>query len=182
MEKYIALLRGINISGKNKVSMPLLKMAFEDMGFLNVSTYINSGNVLFSSESNDKNEIGSRCKTMIEERFMIDVPVAIISVRELAEALENKPEWWNVNSKEEVIHQALFLIPPVTVEEVYKAVGEAKPEYEKVGFYKNVIFWSAPRATLSRTRWYKIASSSVNNKVTIRNASTVEKLLLLSRG
>lgn len=182
MEKYIALLRGINISGKNKVSMPLLKMAFEDMGFLNVSTYINSGNVLFSSESNDKNEIGSRCKAMIEERFIIDVPVAIISVRELAEALENTPEWWNVNSKEEVIHQALFLIPPVTVEEVYKAVGEAKPEYEKVGFYKNVIFWSAPRATLSRTRWYKIASSSVNNKVTIRNASTVEKLLLLSRG
>ncbi|MFZ2539632.1 MAG: DUF1697 domain-containing protein, partial [Oscillospiraceae bacterium] len=43
MEKYIALLRGINISGKNKVSMPLLKVAFEDVGFLDVSTYINSG-------------------------------------------------------------------------------------------------------------------------------------------
>ena len=70
MEKYIALLRGINISGKNKVSMPLLKVAFEDMGFMNVSTYINSGNVLFSSESNDKNSISSRCKAMIEERFL----------------------------------------------------------------------------------------------------------------
>ena len=62
MEKYIALLRGINISGKNKVSMPLLKVAFEDMGFMNVSTYINSGNVLFSSEVNDKNSLSSRCK------------------------------------------------------------------------------------------------------------------------
>ncbi|MCC0656111.1 DUF1697 domain-containing protein [Clostridioides sp. ES-S-0005-03] len=47
LEKYIALFRGINISCKNKVSMPLLKAAFEGMGFLNVSTYINSGNVLF---------------------------------------------------------------------------------------------------------------------------------------
>jgi uncharacterized protein (DUF1697 family) len=178
--KYIALLRGINISGKNKVSMPLLKVAFEDIGFLNVSTYINSGNVLFSSENNDKSEINSRCKAMIEERFMLDVPVAIISLKELSEALDNAPEWWDINSDEEVMHQAIFLIPPVTIEEVYKAVGEAKPEYEQVGYYKNLIFWSAPRATLSKTRWYKIASSSVNNKVTIRNARTTKKLLLLS--
>ena len=54
MKKYIALLRGINISGKNKVSMPLLKVAFEELGFLNVSTYINSGNVLFSSDKEVK--------------------------------------------------------------------------------------------------------------------------------
>lgn len=180
MEKYIALLRGINISGKNKVSMPLLKVAFEDMGFLNVSTYINSGNVLFSSENNDKNEISGLCKAMIEERFMLDIPIVIISLKELSEALDNTPKWWDINSDEEVIHQAIFPIPSVTIEEVYKAVGEAKPEYEQVDYYKNVIFWSAPRATLSKTRWYKIASSSVNNKVTIRNASTTKKLFLLS--
>lgn len=180
MENYIALLRGINISGKNKVSMPLLKVAFEDMGFLNVSTYINSGNVLFSSENNDKSELSSRCKAMIDERFMLDIPLAIISLKELSEALDNAPEWWDKKSDEEVIHQIIFLIPPVTIEEVYTAIGEAKPEYEQVGCYKNVIFWSAPRATLSRARWYKIASSSVNSKVTIRNASTAKKLLLLS--
>lgn len=180
MEKYIALLRGINISGRNKVSMPLLKIAFEDMGFLNVSTYINSGNILFSSKDNNKSEISSQCKAMIKERFNLDIPVAIISLKELSETLDNTPGWWDIDSKEEVIHQAIFLIPPVTIEEVYNAVGEAKPEYEQVDYYKNVIFWSAPRATLSKTRWYKIASSSVNNKVTIRNASTTKKLLLLS--
>lgn len=106
--------------------------------------------------------------------------MVVISLKELSEALDNAPEWWDINSDEEVIHQAIFLIPPVSIEEVYKAVEEAKPEYEQVGYYKNVIFWSAPRATLSKTRWYKIASSSVNNKVTIRNASTTKKLLMLS--
>lgn len=180
MEKYIALLRGINISGKNKISMPLLKEAFEALGFLNVSTYINSGNVLFSSIINDKIEISTQCKAIVEERFALDVPVAIISLRELSEALDNAPEWWDVESEEEVIHQAIFLIPPVTIEEICQAVGDAKPEYEQVDYYKNVIFWSAPRATLSKTRWYKIASSSVNNKVTIRNATTTKKLILLS--
>lgn len=179
MEKQIALLRGINISGKNKVSMPLLKAAFEDMGFLNVSTYINSGNVLFFSKNNVCGDMTARCKAMIEERFMLDVPVVIISQKELSEALDHAPDWWDIKSNEEVIHQAIFLIPPVTVCEIYEAVGEAKPEYEQVDYYKNVIFWSAKRATLSKTRWYKIASSSVNNKVTIRNASTVKKLLLL---
>lgn len=180
MEKYIALLRGINISGKNIVSMSLLKIAFEEIGFLNVSTYINSGNVLFSSESTDKVEISSRCSAMVKEKFALDIPVAIISIKELSEALDNAPEWWDVNSDEEVIHLAIFLIPLVAIEEVYKAVGEAKPEYEQVGYYNNVIFWSASRATLSKTRWYKIASSSVNSKVTIRNANTTKKLLFLS--
>lgn len=163
--KYIALLRGINISGKNKVSMPLSKRAFEDLGFLNVSTYINSGNVLFSSENNNKKEINSQCKAMIEERFALEIPVAILSLNELSEALDNAPEWWDIYSDDEVIHQVIFLIPPITIEEVYRAVGEAKPEYEKVDYFKNMIFWSAPRATLSKTRWYKVASSSVNAKL-----------------
>lgn len=116
---------------------------------------------------------------MIAKRFALDIPVVVISQEELAEALANAPAWWDIASVEEVIHQVIFLIPPVTIEEVYKAVGEAKPQYEQVAYHKNVIFWSAPRATLSRTRWYKIASSTVNNKVTIRNATTAKKLLLL---
>lgn len=177
---YIALLRGINISGKNKISMTLLKTAFEEAGFSNVSTYINSGNVIFSSVSLDKNELIEKCKSLITDKFMLDIPVTIVSTKELSEAWDNAPKWWDIASDEEVIHQAIFLIPPVTVDEVYKAVGESKTEYEQVGHYNNVIFWSAPRTTLSKTRWYKIASSSVNNKVTIRNATTVKKLLALS--
>ena len=182
METYIALLRGINISGKNKVSMPLLKTAFEDIGFSKVSTYINSGNVLFSTDINCKNELIKLSRNIIVERFSLDVPVTIISLAELKEALDNAPKWWDIPSNEEVIHQAIFLIPPITVAEVYSAVGELKADYEKVDFYKNVIFWSAPRATLSKTRWYKIASSSVNNDVTIRNANTTKKLIDLSKG
>ncbi len=180
MEQYIALLRGINISGKNKVAMPLLKTAFEDEGFTMVTTYINSGNVIFSSNLIDINLLMKQCKAMIEKRFMLKVPVMIISVKELEKAFAHAPKWWNKPSDEEVIHQVIFLIPPITIEEVVKAVGNAKQEYEQIRIYENLIFWSAPRVTLSKTSWYKIASSSVNNDVTIRNANTVNKLLLLS--
>lgn len=180
LTQYIALLRGINISGKNKISMPLLKAAFEAMGFLDVSTYINSGNVLFSSEGNDTGALSILCHNMIEAQFLLDIPVVVLSRDELRGALDNAPAWWDVPSEKTVIHQVIFPVPPLTVEAVYQAVGEAKPAYEQVGSYQNVIFWSAPRATLSRTRWYKIASSSVNDRVTIRNASTAKKLLALS--
>lgn len=179
MEKYIALLRGINISGKNKIPMAELKACFIECGYAGVLTHLNSGNVIFSSDLCDTAALAENIKAMIAKRFALDIPVVVISQEELAEALANAPAWWDIASVEEVIHQVIFLIPPVAIEEVYKAVGEAKPQYEQVAYHKNVIFWSAPRATLSRTRWYKIASSTVNNKVTIRNATTAKKLLLL---
>lgn len=175
MKKYIALLRGINVSGKNKISMPALKSAFEETGFLDVITYINSGNVIFSSSIQDKSELIRKCESIITDKFMLNIPVAIVSAQELSETLKNTPEWWDVDKEE--VNYAIFLISPISVEEVFREVGEAKPEYEKVAYYGNVIFWSAPLKTFSKTRWSRIASSSVNNNVTIRNANTTKKLL-----
>lgn len=57
MERYIALLRGINVGGKNKISMPELKKMFENSGYQDVTTYINSGNVIFSSETEDRKKL-----------------------------------------------------------------------------------------------------------------------------
>ncbi len=179
MIKYIALLRGINVGGKNKVSMPILKKTFEDIGFSNVSTYINSGNVLFSSEIVEKKELTHLCKTAISETFLLDIPVAIISHSELSAALVSAPEWWDADSETEIVHNAIFLIPPITVEDVFKSVGDAKEEYEKVAFFENVIFWSAPKETFSKTRWSKVASTSIYSYLTIRNSNTAKKLLQL---
>lgn len=179
MEKYIALLRGVNVGGKNKISMPALKLAFEEIGFLDVITYINSGNIIFSSNIQDENDLIRKCESVIADKFMLSIPVAIVSPIDLSQALNNAPEWWNIDKGS--IHYAIFVIWPFTVEEVFVAVGEAKSEYEKVASYGNVIFWTAPSETISKTRWYKIASSSANNKVTIRNANTVNKLLLLTK-
>ncbi len=179
MPNYIALLRGINVGGKNKISMPLLKSAFEELGFQNPHTYINSGNVLFSSELLHKAEIITLCKSIIMQKFALDIPVCIITSDELTEALSNAPDWWDACSDDAMVHQAIFLIPPVTVDEVYSAVGEAKSNFEKVGHYNNVIFWSAAKATFNKTRWCKISSTAVYNKVTIRNANTSKKLLAL---
>lgn len=180
MSRYVALLRGINVAGKNKIFMPELKLAFEEAGFSDVTTYINSGNVVFSSDIQNKNELKSKGEGIIKSKFDLDIPVAVVSPDDLSDVLENAPIWWGTDN-EEIYDNAIFVIPPTSKEEVFAVVGEAKDEYERIAHHNNVIFWSAALKTFSKTRWSKIASSSVNNKVTIRNAKTVRKLLELAR-
>ena len=91
MPKYIALLRGINVGGKNKVSMPVLKTAFEAEGFADVKTYINSGNVIFSAESEDTAALQQRCRQIIMDTFGLDIITAVMSAEEYADALNHAP-------------------------------------------------------------------------------------------
>jgi len=172
--RYIALLRGVNVGGKNVISMPKLKAAFEKHGFCNVFTYINSGNIIFESEL-DTAAATAACEKLITMECGLDIVVGIITADELTEALKHAPVWWDddPNSK----HNALFVIPPMTTQEVCEEIGGIKPEYEKLGFYGNVIFWSAPLETFSRTRLTQIVrSKKAYNAITIRNANTTKKL------
>lgn len=82
MNRYIALLRGINISGKNKIAMSELKEGFIKLHFTDVSTYLNSGNVIFSSDIDDKNILSDNIKSMIKDRFDLEI-------------LNNAPDWWS---------------------------------------------------------------------------------------
>ena len=174
MTKYIALLRGVNVGGSNKIVMSELKAAFEKKGFKNVSTYINSGNVIFESES-DETVVKTACERLIKTNFGLKITVGIITASELNDALANAPDWWNKipNAK----HNAIFVIPPMTPSAVCAEAGGINPKYENIGYYGKVIFWSAPLITFSRTRWSKISKSSkAYNAITIRNANTVLKL------
>lgn len=178
MERYIALLRGVNVGGSNKVSMNELKALFEREGFTDVSTYINSGNVIFSCEPQRNETLQKRCEAMIEAAFGFFSAVCVISVRELAETLCHAPAWWNADAESK--HNAIFVIPPAKPEDIYAQVGELKPEYEKTAHYGRVIFWSAPLATYSRARLTRVVGTPVYDSITIRNANTTLKLRQLT--
>ena len=178
MTDYIALLRGVNVGGKNIVAMPLLKAAFERCGFTEVSTYTNSGNVLFSCLEEDIAVLQQKCRQGILESFGFSVEVAVISAENLSEALRHAPKWWGTDR--EAKHMGIFSIAPATVQEVIAAVGAIKPEYEKVEHFGILIFWSAPLKTFSKTRWGKVAGTAAYHSITVRNANTTQKLLQLS--
>jgi len=177
MKRYIVLLRGINVGGNNKISMPELKKAFTELGFAEVSTYLNSGNVIFSSAIDDKNVLSNKIELMIKDRFDLDIPVFIVLQEKLEELLNNAPNWWGDDNKE-IYDNLIFIMPPLSYEEFYNEIGNPKAEYEKVYHYKNVIFWSFSRKDYQKTNWWsKTASANVRKKITIRTANTVRKIV-----
>ena len=172
--RYVALLRGINVGGNNAVPMLQLKQCLEDFGFTDVSTYINSGNVLFESSETDKAKLVQQCERAIEDKFGFRVVCAVIGAAELCDAVAHAPKWWNKDKAAK--NNAIFVIAPATAEGVMQEVGEAKPEYEQVAAYGPIILWTAPLETFSRTRYSRIVGAKAYQSVTIRNANTALKL------
>lgn len=91
MTTYIALLRGINVGGHRSLKMEDLRELFSSMGFDNVTTYIQSGNVIFDASSKDETVLARRIKAQIEDTFGYDVPVIIYSAKRLQKILDEVP-------------------------------------------------------------------------------------------
>ncbi len=100
-ERYVALLRGINISGKNKISMVELKNGFEGLSFENVKTYLNSGNVVFSSSENDTEWWGGENKEIYHKLIFIIPPKNFSDVYD--ELGEPKKDLEKIQSYKQVI-------------------------------------------------------------------------------
>ena len=91
MNKYVSILRGINVSGLKKIKMADLKRLYEQLGFENVLTYIQSGNVIFESPSGNKATIKNNIETAIKEAYNFDVPVKIKTGLEIQNIIKTCP-------------------------------------------------------------------------------------------
>lgn len=192
MKRYIAFLRGINISGKNKISMADLKKGIEGLGLKEVKTYLNSGNVIFSGDENilcgqgacaslpkegTTESFVNQIEIMIKNQFNLDIPVFVISKEALEDILHHAPDWWGDENKE-IYDNLIFVIPPATAAEVFSEIGEPKAELEQVKGYKEAIFWSFSRKDYQKTNWWsKTASTNISSQLTIRTANTVRKIV-----
>lgn len=175
IQRYIAFLRGINISGKNKVPMPELQEGFEALGFGAVKTYLNSGNVLFSSAQKPE-DFKQEIEAMIAARFHLDIPVFVLSLAGLEDILQQAPSWWG-RGEPEIYDNLIFIIPPATFPEVLDAIGEPKEGLERIENYGQAIFWSFSRRDYQKTNWWpKTAGVAIRDKLTIRTANTVRKI------
>ena len=176
--KYIVLLRGINISGKNKISMAELKELLENNNYENVKTFLNSGNVIIDSKSN-KDKIREDVHKLILENFDLDIPVYVISSIDLNDMLNHSPEWW-VTENKNIYDNIIFIMHDSNYEEIYSVVGEPKENIDTIEKYNNIIFWSYDLSNYRKSTWWiKTASTNIKDKITIRTANTVKKLLEL---
>ena len=174
--RCIALLRGINISGKNKISMPELKTALGEKGFADVKTFLNSGNVIFSDDEMDVVKLSEGICTIIFETFHLEIPVFVISQDELKGLLSKAPSWWESDSKD-IYDNLIFAIAPHSIETVAEKIGEPSAELEKVQICGNAAFWSFDRKLYAKASWWKkTATPGIGEIVTIRTANTLRKI------
>lgn len=177
MKRYIALLRGINISGKNKVPMAELRKCFETLDFMEVKTCLNSGNVIFSCKDTDAAELVNRIERMIQHLFSLNIPVFVIPQEELADILRHTPDWWGTENQE-IYDNLIFILPPATFPDIYHEIGAPKEGLEQIQEYQSVVFWSFSRKDYQKTNWWsKTVSVPLGSKLTIRTANTIRKIV-----
>lgn len=91
MMTYISMLRGINVSGQKVIKMEALRKIYEDLGMINVKTYIQSGNVIFRSNRHNHQELGNIISTEIQKQFKFEVHIIVLTIDELKEIIEKNP-------------------------------------------------------------------------------------------
>ena len=177
MKRYIALLRGINVSGKNKVPMAELKKCFESLGVMEVKTYLNSGNVIFSSADKNVTALIDQVERMMQRELGLDIPVFIIPQEELADILRHAPDWWGTENKGNY-DNLIFILPPATFPDIYYEIGAPKEGLAQIQEYQSAVFWSFSRKDYQKTNWWsKTARADIGSKLTIRTANTVRRIV-----
>jgi len=178
MGRFVALLRGINISGKNKIAMPELKAAMESAGFQKVKTHLNSGNIAFDSKEAEEGEdsLSGTIHELIAEKFELDIPVFVIGQEELGKLLEQSPEWWG-NDNKDIYDNLIFIMGEVKASDISEKIGVPTEGLEQVLICDNSIFWSFDRKKYQKCSWWKkTAAAGIAEVLTIRTANTVRKI------
>ncbi|NHN28284.1 DUF1697 domain-containing protein [Paenibacillus agricola] len=176
MTIYIALLRGINVGGNNKIKMSELKTCFEALGFGRVKTYINSGNILFESEEGEA-ALRQQIEQMIHKDFRISLTVVLRSAAELEQLIASCPYDAAALSEGESIHASL-LTEPLAKEKI-NHLSDIKSEQDQFQIKgRDIYMWLR-----QSMRDSKLAGSltKLGNTVTTRNWNTIIKLDALAK-
>lgn len=171
--KYIALLRGINVGGNKSVEMSRLKALFEGLGYTDVKTYINSGNVIFSSSEKDQTKLCQELEEAIENEFGFVVPAIIKSVDQIKAIASAIPV--DAQNNTEMKCDVLFLWDEVDSADVFKDL-DLREGVDQVKYIPGAIIWSVKREDINKSRLLKIVGTPFYKKVTIRNCNTVRRL------
>lgn len=179
MTRYVALLRGINVGGKNQIRMPALAAAFAGAGYGEVSTYIQSGNVLFSSNARNIATLEKKIESVIDEAFGLPIPVLIRSRDELAEIVATAPEGFGAKP-DEMRYDVWFLKHRIDAATLVADLPRLADGIEAVIPGQGVFYAWRLTEQASKTRQHNVLSSPIYKLMSIRNWNTTTKLLALA--
>lgn len=175
MNRYIALLRGINVGGHKKTPMAELRALLEKKGLDNVKTYIQSGNIVFQSSIEDKTEIEELIKSAILDHFDFEVPTLVKTCLELKTILDACPF-----SEEKKVNSYFTLLQSVPKKEKVDEASKKQYEGEEYVILEDCIYYYCEKGygqAKFNMSWFE---KTLNTKATTRNYRTMMKLIELS--
>jgi uncharacterized protein (DUF1697 family) len=178
--QYLALLRGINVGGKNIIRMAQLKECFEDMGFSDVATYIQSGNVVFNAPKTNAAKLTSSIERALSRAFCYESRVVMISHTHLKTVVDRAPRGFGTEP-ERYRYDVVFLKKQLSAREAVESVP-VKEGVDGVFAGKDVLYFTRLISKASQSKLSRLIQLPIYQSMTIRNWNTTTKLLALMLG
>lgn len=176
---YLCLLRGINVGGKNKISMTELKSHLTAAGFKDVTSYINSGNILLESDK-EPADTARAVEAVITKNFKLDselIKVSALSSGQLEDIVKKAPKGFG--SQPDVYHSdVLFPMDGASSTDIMVAT-QMHPDVDRAWEQNGVVYYQRVSALRTKSRLNRLLESPVYKSTTIRSWSTTTKLLAL---
>lgn len=179
MTSFIVLLRGVNVGGKNKVSMTKLKGHLNDQGFEKVTTYINSGNLLLMSDLNGA-VLTQKIESLLTKNFKLDssiIKVLVLTVDQFKAVINKKPRGFG--EQPESFHSDVIFLIDIDIKDAMLALNPTEG-VDRVWPGNGVVYSQRLSTQLAKSRIGKITGKSVYHSMTIRNWNTTIKLFALA--
>jgi len=173
MKKYIALLRGINVSGQKKIKMTELKSLFKKMGFESVETYIQSGNIIFSSKENSVKTLEQKISTGIKNKFGFEVHTFVITSKEIKDVLKNNPF---VKKKKDTERLYMTFLSEQPLEEKIQNLNSNDFTPEEYQIFGNNIYLHLPSGAGKAKLNNNFFENKLKVNATTRNWKTIKTL------
>jgi uncharacterized protein (DUF1697 family) len=170
--RYVALLRGVNVGQGARVSMADLKSLLEGLGLCDVVTYLNSGNVIFSSGLGVA-DLTHLLEEGFERTFGMRIPTLVKTSAEVISIAQAIPSEWSNGEGEQTYVAYLF---PDVDEPGLVADLPVRPEYLSIFYTPGAIVWNIKRENYNRSHITKIAGHSSYARMTTRNVNTARTL------
>lgn len=177
--EYVALLRGINVGGKNKVVMSELREQVAAEGFGHVRTYINSGNLLFEAGADaSREDVAQAVEDLLARRYDFPIRLALLTAQEYLAQLDEMPDWWHGKVAR---RDALFYTRGLDRHHVRERIEAMELGDEAVYFGEHAVFWGKfDEKSFLKTAYHKrLLREDFYRQVTIRSGSTIEKIAAL---
>jgi len=173
---YVALLRGINVGGKNLLKMAALKACLDGAGFEGVRPFIQSGNVIFRASRGGVTALAARIEDAIESAIGVRPPVVVVSRDRLKQIVAEAPAVWK--DADDLRRNIAFLFPPVSAARAVTEV-EIRTGVDTVKAGKGALYLTTVLRDAARSRLSKIVGRPIYQHMTIRTYGTCQKILAL---